>query len=163
MDKIETREIIIALKATQKERDLSVADIMQLLAGINSPLGETTVRRVFKAGSEDHDSFNYSTTLKPLVEALAVYGKSDAEAQLLLATNQYKDRMIEELQRQKTKMMEQFEKRCEEYETRMKFLRDQIELKDTRMDRKDGIIEKLLAQVLVCSHCPAEKGGAHEQ
>ena len=157
MDKNETREIIIALKATQKERKLAISDIMDLLSDIKSPLAPTTVRRVFKEGSEDNDSFNYNSTLKPLIEALAVHGKSDAEAQLLLATNQYKDRMIDDLQIRQERMREQFEKRCAEYETRMAFLRDQIELKDTRMDRKDQMIEKLLDQVLTCSHCPVEK------
>ena len=157
MEKRETRDIIIQLKATQKERNLSISDIMNLLEEIKSPLGETTVRRVFKAGSEDHDSFNYNSTLAPLIEALAVYGKSDAEARLLLAANEYKDRQIEDLKQQKDAMRDQFEKRCEEYETRMKFLRNQIELKDTRMDRKDQMIEKLLDQVLTCNHCPVEK------
>ena len=154
MEKIETREIIIALKATQKERNLSIPDIMQLLSDAKSPLGETTVRRVFKAGSEDHDSFNYNSTLKPLVEALAVYGKSDAETKLLLATNDYKDNLIEELKRQKEELREQYEKRLAEHEARTAFLRNQIELKDTRMDRKDAIIEKLLEQVLLCGKCP---------
>lgn len=157
MDAVNTKEIIIQLKATQKERNLSITDIMKLLEETNSPLGETTVRRVFKAGSEDNDSFNYTATLRPLVEALAVYGKSSAETKLLLATNEYKNRQIEELEQQKEAMRDQFEKRCHEYETRMAFLRDQIELKDQRMDRKDAMIEKLLDQVLVCGHCPVEK------
>ena len=159
MHKIDTREIIIGLKATQKERGLSIQDIMQLLADSHSSLGETTVRRVFKDGSEDNDSFNYGTTLKPLVEALAVYGKSDAEAQLLLATNRYKDRLIEDLQAQKETMREQFEKRCAEYEARMMDWMKQIDLKDKRMDRKDAIIEKLLDKVLVCSKCPVNNDG----
>lgn len=157
MDAVNTKEIIIQLKATQKERNLSITDIMKLLAETNSPLGETTVRRVFKAGSEDNDSFNYTATLRPLVEALAVHGRSDAETKLLLATHDYKNRQIEELERQKETMREQFEKRCHEYETRMAFLRDQIELKDKRMDLKDEMINKLLDQVLTCSHCPVEK------
>ena len=157
MDAVNTKEIIIQLKATQKERNLSISDIMNLLSETNSTLGETTVRRVFKAGSEENDSFNYTATLKPLVEALAVHGKSNAETKLLLATNEYKNRQIEEITRQKDEMRAQFEKRCHEYETRMAFLRDQIELKDKRMDRKDEMIEKLLDQVLTCSHCPVEK------
>jgi rubrerythrin len=157
MDAVNTKEIIIQLKATQKERNLSISDIMNLLSETNSPLGETTVRRVFKAGSEENDSFNYAATLKPLVEALAVHGKSNAETKLLLATNEYKNRQIEEITRQKDEMRAQFEKRCHEYETRMAFLRDQIELKDKRMDLKDEMINKLLDQVLTCSHCPVGK------
>ena len=157
MDKNETREIVIALKAAQKERKLTITDILNLLADMKSPLAPTTVRRVFKEGSEDHDSFNYNTTLKPLVEALAVYGKSDAEAQLLLAANNYKDRLIEELQKQKAEIQQHYEERCRFFEDRIDFMRKQIDKKDERMDRKDGIIEQLLAQVLVCSHCPVEK------
>jgi len=162
MEAANTKEIIIQLKATQKERNLTINDIMNLLAETNSSLGETTVRRVFKAGSEENDSFNYATTLRPLVEALAVYGKSDAETKLLLATNEYKNMQIEDLIRQKDEMRAQFEQRCHEYEIRMAFLRDQIELKDQRMDRKDSMIEKLLEQVLTCSHCPVVKKDAKE-
>lgn len=157
MDKNETREIIIALKATQKERKLTIAGIMELLADIKSPLAPTTVRRVFKEGSEDNDSFNYNTTLRPLIEALAVHGKSDAEAQLLLAANDYKDRLIEELQNQKAALQKHYEERCRFFEDRIDFMRSQIDKKDERMDQKDRIVEKLLDQVLVCSHCPVEK------
>ena len=45
-------------------------------------------------------------------------------------------------------MKKSHEERCREYEKRMAFLRDQIELKDQRMDRKDEIISKLMEKCL---------------
>ena len=157
-----TQEIIVQLKAVQEQKNLSIADIIRMVASTGEPVSETAIRRVFRKGSEINDSFNYEHTLRPIAQALLILDGADdavsqASTRAFLAINEYKDEKIAELERQKQKITEQYQKRCEEYETRMAFLRNQIELKDTRMDRKDAIIEKLLDQVLVCSNCPIEK------
>ena len=157
MEQFDTQEIIIQLKAVKEERHLTIPEIKKMVDATGTILAETTIRRVFKDGSEKNDGFNYATTLKPIAQALLVTDNADADTKAFLAINDYKDRQIAELERQKEVVREQFEARCREYETRMAFLRNQIELKDTRMDRKDAIIEKLLEQVLTCSHCPVGK------
>lgn len=153
----DTQEIIVQLKAVKEERHLTIPEIKKMVDATGTIIAETTIRRVFRDGSEKNDGFNYSNTLKPIAQALLVTDEPDADTKAFLAINDFKDRQIEELMRQKDAMKEQYEKRCKEYETRMAFLRNQIEKKDDRMDQKDRIIEKLLDQVLVCGHCPVEK------
>jgi len=157
-----TQEIIVQLKAVQEKKHLSIPDIISMVAATGEPVSETAIRRVFKKDSEINDSFNYEHTLRPIAQALLVLDSGEdavaqASTKAFLAINEYKDEKIAELEQQKQNMMEQYQRRCDEYETRMAFLRDQIEKKDERMDRKDAIIEKLLDQVLTCSHCPVEK------
>jgi len=157
-----TQEIIVRLKAVQEKKHLTIPDIISMVAATGEPVSETAIRRVFRKGSEINDSFNYEHTLRPIAQALLVLDSGDddvtqASTKAFLAINEYKDEKIAMLQKQIDAMRQQFETRCQEYETRMAFLRDQIELKDTRMDRKDQMIEKLLDQVLTCSHCPVEK------
>ena len=145
-----TQEIIVQLKAIKEAKHLSIPKIKEMVDATGIILSETVYRRIFKAGSELNDSFNYEHTLRPIAQVLVPYGGDDDEAKAstkaFLAISEYKDEKIAELER-----------RCEEYETRMAFLRDQIELKDQRMDRKDQMIEKLLDQVLICGHCPVVK------
>lgn len=149
-----TQEIIVQLKAVQEKKNLSIPDIVKLVASTGEPVSESAIRRVFKKDSEKTENFNYDHTLRPIAQALLVVeNPEDTDVKAFLAINDYKDAQIEELKRQKENMREQFEKRCHEYETRMAFLRDQIEKKDDRMDRKDAMIEKLLDQVLVCGKC----------
>ena len=156
-----TQEIIIQIKENAKARGLNAAQVKEIVDATGCVLSETVYYRLFKKDSEKNDSFNYEHTLRPILQALVPYHGDDAVAKArsdaFLAINKYKDEKIEELKQQKENMKEQYEKRCKEYETRMAFLRDQIEKKDDRMDRKDEMIEKLLDQVLVCSHCPVEK------
>lgn len=163
-----TQEIIVQLKAVQEKKHLSIPDIIKMVAATGEPVSETAIRRVFKKGSEENDSFNYEHTLRPIAQALLVLdGGEDAVAQAstkaFLAINEYKDEKIAELEQRIEGLRKQHEARCEEYETRMAFLRNQIEKKDERMDRKDGIIETLLKQVLVCGRCPVGKDKQHEQ
>ena len=162
MELTATQEIIVKLKTVKEKRNLSISDIINMVAAAGEPVSETAIRRIFKKDSEINDSFNYDHTLRPIAKVLLVPDSSEdavaqASTQAFLAINEYKDEKIAELEKQKENMREQYERRCAEYETRMAFLRDQIELKDQRMDRKDSIIEKLLDQVLTCSHCPVEK------
>ena len=153
-----TQEIIVQLKAVQEKKKLTIPDIVKMVAATGEPVSETAIRRVFKKDSEKNDSFNYEHTLRPICQALLVADNpNDTDVKAFLAINEYKDQKIDELTQRIEAMREQFETRCHEYEKRMEFLRDQIELKDQRMDRKDQIIEKLLDQVLTCSHCPVEK------
>ena len=147
------QEIVIALKNVRG--DMSIADIRKkVLAATGIDFADTTLRRVYRKDSEVKDSFNYDKTLKPLAETFLLTSAPDdsAEAQEriagLEAVFRLKNERIEELQRQIDELKAAHEARCREYDTRMAFLRDQIELKDQRMDRKDKIIEKLMDKVL---------------
>lgn len=163
MELTTAQEIIKNLKSVKDEQKLSIPQIKTMVDATGAYLSMTTLRRVFADSSETDSSFDYERTIRPIAQALLVNNEQTgsaiirAQIDTYLAICRHKDEMIESLREQIERLKESHEKRCKEYETRMEFLRDQIELKDQRMDRKDQMIEKLLDQVLTCSHCPVEK------
>lgn len=147
------QEIVVALKNVRG--GMTIPDIRKKVMAVTGiDLADTTLRRVYRKDSEIKDSFNYDKTLKPLAETFLLTSGQDDSAESqdriagLEAVFRLKNERIEELQTQIEELKAAHEARCREYDTRMAFLRDQIELKDQRMDRKDKIIEKLMDKVL---------------
>ena len=147
------QEIVVALKNVRG--GMTIPDIQKQVKAVTGiVLGDTTLRRVYRKDSEIKDSFNYDKTLKPLAETFLLTSGQDESAEArdriagLDAVFRLKNEKIEELQKQIEELKAAHEARCREYDTRMAFLRDQIELKDQRMDRKDKIIEQLMEKVL---------------
>ncbi|MBO5921745.1 MAG: hypothetical protein J6S92_03710 [Oscillospiraceae bacterium] len=138
-------EIISKLKKVREENGLSYQKIVELVEKNGEAVSLSTVKRVFEEGSESY-GFQYENTLKPIADAvLGVYESSDTvtpdEADALKAIIDYKSDRIAELQAQ----IEQTE---ESYRSRLDFLKDQIALKDKRIDRRDDMIEKLLDTIM---------------
>ena len=138
-------EIISKLKKVREENGLSYQKIVELVEKNGEAVSLSTVKRVFEEGSESY-GFQYENTLKPIADAvLGVYVSSDTvtpdEADALKAIIDYKSDRIAELQAQ----IEQTE---ESYRSRLDFLKDQIALKDKRIDRRDDMIEKLLDTIM---------------
>ena len=154
MDLTTTQSVIVNLKAVKERQNLSIPRIKEMVDSTGAYISLTTLRRVFAEKSEKDDSFNYDNTIRPIAQALLVNndtaddGAIRAQMDTYLAICRHKDEVIEALHKQIDALKEAHENRCREYETRMAFLRDQIELKDQRMDRKDQIIDKLLEKVL---------------
>lgn len=153
MELTSIQEIVVSLKKVKG--DMSIPDIQKQVKAVTGiDIAPTTLRRVYRNGSEDKDSFNYDRTLKPLAQTFLLTSGQDESAEArdriagLDAVFRLKNEKIEELQKQIEELKAAHEARCREYDTRMAFLRDQIELKDQRMDRKDKIIEKLMDKVL---------------
>lgn len=147
------QEIVVALKNVRG--GMTIPDIQAKVRAVTGiEIAQTTLRRVYRDGSEDKDSFNYDKTLKPLAQTFLLAADSDESEEArdriagLEAVFRLKNEKIEELQKQIEELKAAHEARCREYDTRMAFLRDQIELKDQRMDRKDKIIEQLMDKVL---------------
>ena len=59
-------KIIQDLKSAKKEKEITYPRLLDMLEANGTPLGLTTLRRVFADGSEVNDSFNYQTTIAPL-------------------------------------------------------------------------------------------------
>lgn len=137
--------IISGLKKVREEEGLSCQRIVELVEKNGGAVSLSTVKRVFEEGSEAY-GWQYENTLKPIADAvLGVYGPSEAasadEADTLKAVIDYKSEKVADL----TARLE----RCEEsYRRRLEFMREQIALKDARIDRRDAMIEKLLDVVL---------------
>lgn len=137
--------IVARLKKVREEEGLSYQRIVELVEKNGGCVSLSTVKRVFEEGSEAY-GWQYENTLKPIADAvLGVYGPSSAasadEADALKAVIDYKSEKVADLEARLA--------RCEEsYRRRLDFLRDQIALKDARIDRRDAMIEKLLDVVL---------------
>ena len=132
-----TKEIILKLKQTRQEKNLSLDDIVSL-TGDN--LSKTTVQRVFADGSEN-SSFRYNDTIRPLVKALLDVEEfeetDDMDTKALKSLLKLKIQRIEELEKQisdlrvmiseeKNKSHEKIEKERLQFERHIKLLDEQM-------------------------------------
>lgn len=144
-------EIIERLKQVRDEEGLSYQRIVDLVEENGSHVSLSSVKRVFEDGSESY-GWQYENTLKPIAAAvLGFYSPAvpatAAEADGLKAVIEYKSEKIADLEAQLA--------RCEDsYQRRLAFVKGQIELKDARIDRLHGIIERMIDALL-----PETKGG----
>ena len=152
MDISATREVIVSLKQVKDQKHYSIADIKKKVEESGVFLSETTLRRVFADGSEDNDSFNYEQTVRPIARVLVGdVEESDkavmSQIDLFRHICEYKLEVIDSLHKQVDSLKEENEMRCREYDKRMAFLRDQIELKDRRMDEQAQRIDRLIERI----------------
>lgn len=148
-------DIITKLKKVRAENGLTYDRIADLVEQNGQHVSMSTIRRVFEEGSENY-GWQFEHTLKPIADAvLGVYalspeteGEADGETvDALRAIVRLKNEMITELAARLH--------RCEEsYKRRIEFMKEQVTLKDARMDRKDDLIEKLIDAALNRPNCP---------
>lgn len=141
-------EIIAKLKKVREDNGLSLQKIVQLVEENGESVSLSTVKRVFEDGSESY-GYQYENTLKPIADAvLGIYTEEKAatadEADALKAIIDYKADKVAEL-------TAQLERTEESYRRRLDFLKDQIALKDKRIDRRDDMIERLLDRIMEIS------------
>lgn len=159
MELANLKDIVLKLKAVREKEELSIHDIMDRLEATGAYISETTVRRVFRDNSENELGFTYAKVLKPIADVML---GEEADDPALLEKNgalhaiiREKNRAIESLQEKLDIATAQIETLNQHYDNlrkecdlRLRFLRDQIELKDRRMDEKDEIIKKLMEKCL---------------
>lgn len=171
-----TKDIIIKLKEVREEKGLSYTDIMNLLEKNGNYLAKSTISRVFAEGSEEA-SFKYEETIRPIANALldieTIEETDNPDLQAMKSLLKYKIQRIEELEKQithlqvsisneKIKYHEKLDKEREQYQRSIEFLKNQIDLKDKRMDQlldavfqKDTQHKEMLELIL---SCPARTG-----
>ena len=145
----DTRDIIAKLKEVREEKGLSYADIITLVEKQGSSISKTTLSKIFSDGSEDM-CFSYENTLRPIANALLdieTIEEDDAmDVQAMKSLLKYKIQRIEDLENQikelkaalngeKVKYHEKLEKEREQSRRSIEFLKEQISLKDKRMDQ----------------------------
>ena len=141
-----TAEIITELKRVREEEGFSCARIVELVEQNGGSVSLSTVKRVFEDGSESY-GWQYENTLKPIAAAvLGAYGSVKGESEnaagaLKSAILDYKAEKIAALQAQ-------IERMEASYARRLDFLTAQIGLKDARIDRLHGIIERMIDALL---------------
>lgn len=172
-----TKDLIIKLKAVREEKGLSFNDIMRIMEDNGDYLAKSTLSRVFADGSEEN-SFRYEETLRPIAKALLdiedIEDDDNTDVRAMKSLLKYKIERIEELEKQieqleaaldkeKVKYHEKLDKEREQHQKSIEFLKNQIDLKDKRMDQlleavftKDVQHKELLDVIL---SCPARKTG----
>lgn len=138
-------DIISKLKKVREENGLSYQKIVDLVEKNGDYVSLSTVKRVFEDGSEAY-GFQFENTLKPIANAvLGIYSETDivsvSEVDALKAVVAYKSDRISELE-------SQLNRTEESYRRRLDFLKEQIALKDQRIDKRDAMIERLLGVIL---------------
>ena len=159
-----TKDIILKLKEVRQEKGLSFNDILNLMENNGDYLSKSTLSRVFADGSEN-SSFKYEETIRPIANALLVIetieDTDNMDVQAMKSLLKYKIRVIEDLEHtietlkadinaEKVKAHEKLEKERENFQKSLNFCRDQIALKDKRIDQLLDTNVKLLNQLLVC-------------
>lgn len=147
-------DIITRLKRVREEHGLSCQKIVDLVEQRGQYVSLSTVKRVFEDGSEGY-GFQYANTLKPIADAvLGVYEPSGPDAVTVGEVDALKAIVAYNSERIKA-LSAQLADQAETYTARIDFLKNQISLKDERIDRRDRMIERLLDALL-------EKGGGDD-
>lgn len=175
-----SKDVIIRLKAVwneKKAQGMQQSDILRMIEENGDYLSKSSISRVFADGSEDDsDRFSYENTLRPIAKVLLdmenIEDTDDMDTKALKALLKYKLERIEDLEMQierleaaldkeKIKSHEKLETERAQSRTSIDFLKNQIELKDKRMDQlleavfqKDKQHRDLLDKLLKCQHCP---------
>lgn len=152
-----TKDIIIKLKEVRDEKGLSYGDILDLMEKNNDFLSKSTISRVFSEGSENQ-SFRYEETIRPIARAIldieTIEDDDTMDIKAMKSLLKYKIERIEELERQiehlesaldkeKIKYHEKLDKEREQSRRSIEFLKEQVMLKDKRMDQLlDAVFEK---------------------
>lgn len=164
-----TRDLIIKLKEVREEKNLSYNDIFNLIEENDDFVSRSTIQRVFAEGSED-TSFKYEETIRPIAKALldieTIEDDDNLDIQAIKTLLKFKIQRIEDLEQQvkslesalskeKLKYHEKLDKEREKHQRSIDFLKEQISLKDKRMDQlleavfaKDSQYNELLKTVL---------------
>ena len=156
-----TRDLIIKLKAVKEEKGLSLNKIVDLIEANGDFISRSSIQRVFADGSEDC-SFRYEETIRPIAKALLdienIEDNDSLDTATLKTLLKYKIQRIEDLENQlehlqaaldneKLKRHEKIDEIRAEYEKKIDFLKEQIELKDKRMDL---LLDALLRKENTC-------------
>jgi len=125
-------ELIIELKKAMAEKHIGQAELLKMMEDAGHPIAKTTLQRICKEGSEVNDSFRYNDTLKPLAE--------------VLLDNVNGDETNDKLQEKIDALSAQIRDINDYALNSINFMKSQIDLKDTRMERKDQWIQQLMEE-----------------
>ena len=165
---IDTKEVILALKKVKEERQLSLDKILEIMdeTDPSTAVSKTTLARVFREGSEDQ-IFKYEGTLRPIANALLdmeTYETGDDNStHLYKSILKLKKDIIIELEEKanddKMKYLEQINEETMKFQRSLEFLKEQIVLKDKRIDQLMEQNGQLLNQLLSCPYHKNCQGG----
>ena len=165
---IDTKEVILSLKKVKEDKQLSLDKILEIMekADPSTAVSKTTLARVFREGSEEQ-IFKYEGTLRPIANALLDienYENDDDNAtHLYKSILKLKKDIIIELEEksniEKMHYMEKLSEETEQFHKNIAFLREQIALKDKRIDQLMDQNVQLINQLLSCPYHKNCQGG----
>lgn len=146
MELTKSQELIKQLKDAKERNEVTYPRLMERIEKNGKFVSQTTLRRVFAAGSEEiASSFNYETTLLPIAEALLDVEDVPTSANSPCAKEIDALKSVIHVQNEEIARLHELK---DHLESRITFLLEQIERKDRRMDEKDEIIHKLMEKCL---------------
>ena len=144
MEFTRAQELIKQLKEAKKNNEITYPRIMERLEANGKFISLTTLRRVFADGSEQSaGNFNYESTLMPLAEVLLNAEDVPTEAASPYAAEIDGLKAVIHVQNEEIARLHEMK---EHLEGRITFLLEQIEKKDRRMDEKDEMIRRIMAE-----------------
>ena len=163
-----SRDLILKLRGVYQERQISYDKLLSLMEQGGEYTSKSTLSRLFGNNWEKH-SFDYEKTLIPIANVLldVETEEADDDADIRAFKSLLKFKMsvidenvkrIEELQeqikevenREKLKYHDKLEKHDSDHQKSVEFLKNQIELKDKRIDQLLDANLQLLTQLLSC-------------
>lgn len=144
------RDLILQLKQYREEHGFSLKRIVDIVCeyaeqnNTDDYVSLSTVKRVFRDGSENEDSFNFDLTIRPIAAALLGAESVSPKAhdkELSISLLRYKNERIQQLEKQLAEEREIADRRVE-------FLKEQIAIKDGYLQKKDELITKLIEAAL---------------
>ena len=144
------RELIIQLKQYREEHGFSLKRIVDIVCeyaeqnNTDDYVSLSTVKRVFREGSENDDSFNFDLTIRPIAAALLGLESVSPKAhdkELSISLLRYKNERIQQLEKQLAEERELANRRVD-------FLKEPIAVNDGYLRQKDELITKLIEAAL---------------
>lgn len=146
MELTKAQELIERLKEVKAKDEISYPRLMDRMEKNGKFVSLTTLRRVFADGSEQNaGSFNYESTLMPIAEVLLNVEEVPTLEDSPCADEINGLKAIIHIQAEEIARLHDMKDHLED---RITFLLEQISLKDSRMDAKDVIIQRLMDKCL---------------
>lgn len=139
-----SRDLIIAMKKAKSDSEYTLPRIEEEIRRRGNSVSISSLKRVFREGSEDNAAgFSFEHTLLPIAEVLL-----DAEDVPTPAGTPYsiEIELLKAELRVQAERVESLIARNQILEDRVTFMQTQIERKDRRMDEREEVIRKVMAE-----------------
>lgn len=146
-----SRDLILALKKARKERGYSLTRVEEEILRRGKSLSESTLKRVFRDGSEDAPSYpSYEHTLLPIAEVFpevwAFLDSSEPSGSHEIELLEMELRVQAGILESKLAQIKILEDRVAFMREQIDVLKQQIEIKDRRMDEREAVIRKVMEE-----------------
>ena len=172
------KDVIVKLREVQQEKELSYDKILSMLEDDGEFISKSTLSRLF-GKSWDKYSFDYEKTILPIANVLldieTIEADDDIDTRAYKSVIKLKKSIIAELEgkiktietEEKSKYLEKLAEETAKFQQSLDFMRNQIELKDKRIDqlmdandRLSIMNNRMLEQFL---DCPVKNKGCRNE